>query len=373
MDLSNIKPWNTGEFPVRVNNIRFNQDYTLFSLATSRGYKIFCSKTLLQVQEQTELVRNFGDLNIVMNYYSTNIVFFTAKKNNPNFTMKELIIFDDFSQKIISKFISKKEIIIDFFVSDNSIYIALQNKVIVLELLTLKVINIIENVEINHKLLSYNNNDILGYTLQNTYRTAFVEFYYFKNHIKYLFGKKQINFYFEFAQLIEISPSGTYIAIVSILGNKIHIYSIPDNKLIDCILIGTKVINIEKISFINNKENYILLNINNKKSSIYKINNKNLAPGFCICSKYSEDDIINGRIKLDNDFSFFDYFWVRKNDDVRESHLSLSTPNLILFSDFFFILKKSFVIIDREGYYYIYYILKEKTNLLPPHASCKWI
>jgi hypothetical protein len=82
MDLSQVKPWNSGEYPVTINNIRFNQDYTLLALATSRGYKIFSSKTLLQVQEETELVRDFGNLNFVMTYYSSNIVFFTAKKNN---------------------------------------------------------------------------------------------------------------------------------------------------------------------------------------------------------------------------------------------------------------------------------------------------
>ena len=82
MDYSKILPWNTGEFPVKVNNIRFNQDNTLLTLATSRGYKIFSAKTLRKVQEETELVRDLADLKIVMTYYETSIVFFTGKKNN---------------------------------------------------------------------------------------------------------------------------------------------------------------------------------------------------------------------------------------------------------------------------------------------------
>ena len=95
MDYSKISPWNTGEFPVKVNNIRFNQDNTLLTLATSRGYKIFSAKTLRKVQEETELVRDLGDLKIVMTYYETSIVFFTGKKNNKKITQKELIIFND--------------------------------------------------------------------------------------------------------------------------------------------------------------------------------------------------------------------------------------------------------------------------------------
>ena len=95
MDYSKISPWNTGEFPVKVNNIRFNQDNSLLTLATSRGYKIFSAKTLRKVQEETELVRDLGDLKIVMTYYETSIVFFTGKKNNKKITQKELIIFND--------------------------------------------------------------------------------------------------------------------------------------------------------------------------------------------------------------------------------------------------------------------------------------
>lgn len=382
MDFSKVKPWNSGEYPVVINNIRFNQDYTLLTLATSRGYKIFSSKTLMKVQEETELVRDFGNLNIVMTYYSSNIVFFTAKKNNPNISTKELIIFDDFTQKKISNFTSKEENIIDFYVSKNAIFIGLQNKVVILELLSMKIINIIENIEINNKLLSYNNYNIIAYTLQKMNKKIFIEYYYFNEHIIDRIEKKFIKTSFDYAQLIKISPSGSFIAVVSLIGSKIHIYNIANNKLIECILIGTKIYNIEKLSFINKKENYILININNKKISIYKLNKKYIIEGInknnikdakCVCCKYNDDDIINGRIKLDNNFSFFDYFWVTKNQDIKESHVSVMVPNLILFSEFFFIFTKSFVIIDKIGYYYIYFFLKEKTNRLPPFNSCKWI
>ena len=70
-DLINLKPWNSNEFPVKINNIKYNQDNSLFTLATSKGYKIFSTKNLRQVHEETEKVRELGDLESVQTYYST--------------------------------------------------------------------------------------------------------------------------------------------------------------------------------------------------------------------------------------------------------------------------------------------------------------
>ena len=115
--LKNITPWNSGEFPVKINNIRYNQDNSLLTLATSKGYKIFSTEKLIQVHEETDKVRDLGDLDIVMTYYSTSLVFFTFTKYNKNYTTKELIVFDDFKQNIISSFKSKKQNITNFYVS----------------------------------------------------------------------------------------------------------------------------------------------------------------------------------------------------------------------------------------------------------------
>ena len=373
MDFSKIKPWNSSEFPVKVHNIRFNQDQTLLTLATSRGYKIFSSESLRQVQEETELVRDFEDLNIVMTYYSSSIVYFTTKKNNPKFSTKQLIIFDDFSQKIISHFTSKDENIIDFYVSKNSLFIALENKILILEIISMKIINLIDKVEINNKLISFNNFDNFAYTKQNTTKKVFIEFYYFKNHSIYKILNKTINTSFDFAQLIKISPSGNFIAVLSILGPKVHIYNNSNNRLLECILIGTKVYNIEKLSFINKKENYILININNKKLIMFKINKNILIEGKCVCHKYSDDDIIDGKIKLNNNLSFFDYFGKRKSQDIKEPHLSINILNNFLFSDFFYVFKKSFIAIDNNGYLNIYLFSKEKMDKLSPYCAFKWI
>ena len=375
MDYSKISPWNTGEFPVKVNNIRFNQDNTLLTLATSRGYKIFSAKTLRKVQEETELVRDFGDLKIVMNYYETSIVFFTGKKNNKKITQKELIIFNDFTQKQIGKFESKEENIINFYVSKNAIFIALENNLVILELISLKIINIIENVEINNKLVSFNINNNIAYILQNHPKKIFINKYSFKNNIVSGTEKKYINCTFDWVQFIKLSQSGNFISIVSILGNKIHIYKTSNCSLIKCILIGLRIYNIENMSFISNKqkENYFFVNLNNSTIRIYRL--KNIEKNFCVCDKYLDDDILTNKIKDDNSNNFFsNYLFPIKNTDIAESHLNINSNNGIIFSEFFVnLFIKSFVIIDNKGFYYIYFFDKEKTSTPIYYAECKWI
>jgi len=375
MDYSKITPWNIGEYPVKVNNIRFNQDNTLLTLATSRGYKIFSSKTLRKVQEETELVRELGDLKNVMTYYGTSIVFFTGKKNNKKITQKELIIFDDFTQKQIGKFESKKENIINFYVSKNAIFIALENNLVILELISLKIINIIERVEINNKLVSFNINDNIAYILQNQPKKIYINKYAFKNNIISGLEKKYINCSFDWIQFIKLSQSGNFISIVSILGNKIHIYKISDCSVVKCILIGLRIYNIENISFISNKqkENYFFVNLNNNSIRIYRL--KNIEKNFCICDNYLDDDILANKIKEDKINNFFsNYLFPIKNTDITESHLNIDSNNDIIFSEFFVnLFIKSFVIIDNKGFYYIYFFDKEKTKTPIYYAECKWI
>ena len=374
MDYSKITPWNTGDFPVKVNNIRFNQDNSLMTLATSRGYKIFSSKTLRKVQEESELVRDLGDLNIVMTYYESSIVFFTGRKNNKNVTQKELIIFDDLGQKQIGKFESKKENIINFYVSKNAIFIALENNLVILELFSLRVINVIENVEINNKLVSFNVNDSIAYLLQNLKKNIYINKYNFKNNL--ITGKvsKCINCSFEWVQSLKLSQSGNYIAIVSTLGNKIHIYQTSNCSLIKCIFIGKTVFNIQNISFIYNKEkeNYFSVNLNNKTIKIYRLND--IQNSYCTCDNYLDDDILNGKVKNEKNNNILNYIWPMKNDNITNYHLEINSPNNIIFSEFFINFSmKSLVIIDEKGFYYIYFFNKEKNKNPIIYAECKWI
>ena len=374
MDYSKISPWNSGDFPVKVNNIRFNQNNTLITIATSRGYKIFSSKTLRKVQEETELVRDLGDLKIVMTYYESSIVFFTGKKNNKIITQRQFIIFDDYGQKQMGKFESKEENIINFYVSKNAIFIALENNLVILELFSLKIINKIENVEINDKLVSFNVNNSIAYLLQNQKKNIYINKYDFKHNL--LSGKesKCINCTFEWVQSLKLSQSGNYIAIVSILGNKIHIYLTSNCSLIKCIFIGKTVFNIQNISFIYNKEkeNYFSVNLNSKAIKIYRLDE--IQNNYCICDNHLDDDILNGKVKNERNNNILNYIWPTKNGDITDYHLNITSHNNIIFSEFFInSLGKSLVIIDDKGFYYIYFFNKEKTKNPIYYAECKWI
>ena len=163
-DISKLKPWNSKENPVKVNSIRYNQDYTLLTLGTSKGYKVFFTEDLKLCQEESEEIKNLGDINIAMAYYKSSLVFFLPNKDNQIFTNKEIIIYDDFYQSKISSFKVKNEEILNFFISKNSLYIITVRKIIVIELFSFKVIEIIEGINSSNKLISFNFFDFLGYT-----------------------------------------------------------------------------------------------------------------------------------------------------------------------------------------------------------------
>jgi hypothetical protein len=223
IDINSIIPWNSKEFPVKVNNIRYNQDNSLFTLATSKGYKIFSTKNLIQVQEETNTVHDLGDLDIVMTYYSSSLVFFTATKYNEKYSTKELIVFDDFSQSKISSFKSNNERITNFYVGKNAIFIVLESKIIIIELVSFKIINIIYNIYSDKKLCSFTVYGFVGFTKRDETYNVFIKVLNLENNKIVSIRNRCIKPNFEYIQSLQISPSGQFIALASIWGTK-YIY-----------------------------------------------------------------------------------------------------------------------------------------------------
>ena len=145
-DLSKLKPWNSREYPVKVNSIRYNNDYSLLTLGTSKGYKIFLTSNLLPASENTEEVTNLGDISIAMVYYKSSLVFLLPSRYNTTYSNKELVVFDDFYQKKIASFKDKFEEFLNIFVSKNTALLITLSKVVVLELYTFKIVDIIDNI-----------------------------------------------------------------------------------------------------------------------------------------------------------------------------------------------------------------------------------
>ena len=374
IDLNNLIPWNSKEFPVKINSIRYNQDNTLFTLATSKGYKIFSTKNLKQVHEETEKVRELGDLELVLTYYSSSLVFFIPTKNNENFTKNDLILFDDFGQKIIFKFKSKKESINFFQVGKYAICIALETQIIILELITLKIIYIISNIFSDEKLCSFNAYGFIAFTKKNEKYNVYIKILNTKNNKIISIRNKILKPNFDYIQALHLSPSGQFIVLSSLFGNKIHIYYVENLILKECLYLGDEIYNIQKISFTSKGEYFLLIQLSKNLLKLFELSNIIEGQFKCKCYKYKNEDMVKEVIKKkENENSWFSYFKNilyadYNNQPIEEKKIDLGFVNAkvqegILFTDFVeneFIDRnnesknKEIVIINGKGFYYKY-------------------
>ena len=155
IDFTKLQPWNSSDYPIKVNSIRYNQDCSLLTLGTSKGYRIFFVSSLRNAHEPSEAVTNLGDINIAMTYYKSSLIFLLPSRNNPNYSNYEIIVFDDLYQDKFASFKDKSEEILNFFLSKNTIFVITLSKIIVLEIFSFKIIEIINNINSINQLLSY--------------------------------------------------------------------------------------------------------------------------------------------------------------------------------------------------------------------------
>ena len=385
--LNNIIPWNSKEFPVTINSIRYNQDNSLFTLATTRGYKIFSTKNLRQVHEETNTVRDLGDLDIVMTYYCSSLVFFSATKNNKNFSTNDLILFDDFSQKKISSFKSKKEKITNFFVGKYALFIVIETKIIIIELITFKIIYIISNIYSDNKLCSFNSYGFVAFTKRDEKYKVNIKVLNFENRKIVSIRNRCINPNFEYIQSLQLSPSGQFIALSSIFGNKIHIYYTENLILKECLYLGNEINDIIKMSFPGIEEGFLILQINKKQFRIYRFSNILEGQFKCNCYKYKNEELVKEVIKKkENEDGFFNYikkqyfdfyFYSPSDNKIRNAITCFEVKEGILFLDFVendnfatskINNKKEIIIINNKGYYYKFVFNNEK-KLLNDHDN----
>ena len=382
-DLINIKPWNSKEFPVTINHIRYNQDNTLFTLATSRGYKIFSTNNLKQVHEETEKVRELGDLESVQTYYSSSLVFILPTKNNENYTKRELILFDDYFQKIIFKFQSKKENINFFYVGKYAICIALQTQMVIIELITLKIVYIITNIFSDEKLCSFNTYGFIAYTQKDEKYNVYLKILNIQNNKIVSIRNQILKPNFEYLQTMKLSPSGQFIALCSLFGNKIHIYYVENLILKECLYLGDEIYNIQKISFAARGEYFLLIQLNKKRMKLFELSNIIEGQFKCKCYNYKNEEMIKEVIKKkENENGWFNYFknmiyLSYNNQPVEERKIDsgfvcVQSNEDIIFTDFVeseFIYNKKdldikeIVIINGKGHYYKYLFNNERKKL----------
>ena len=374
LDIINLKPWNSKEFPVKINNIRYNQDNTLFNLATSKGYKIFSTKSLKQVHEETEKVRNLGDLELVQTYYSSSLVFFIPTQSNENYTKKEFILFDDYSQIITYRFKSKKENINNFHIGKYAICLVLESQIIILELMTLKIVYIISNIYPEEKLSSFNVYGFIAYTKKNEKYKVYIKILNTKNNKIASIRNKILKPNFEYIQSLYLSPSGQFIVLSSLFGNKIHIYYVENLILKECLYLGDEINSIQKVSFSPKGECFLLIQLNKRRMKLFQLSNIIEGQFSCKCYKYKNEDMLKEIIKKkENESGWFNYFknmmyfgynnQPEEEKKVDSGFVCVEVEEGILFTDFVenefidkndIITYKEIVIINTKGFYYKY-------------------
>ena len=378
-DLSKLVPWNSNENPLKVNSIRYNQDYSLLVLATSKGYKIFSSLTFKSLEEKNEEIINFDDIHVAETYYSSSIVLLLPSKFNKNYQNNEIIFFDDYFKKKIASLKLKNEYIMNFYTCKNLIIIITINKLFIIELISLKVIDIIEDIAYNDKILSFNSsNNSIAYTKAIDRKTLYINIY--RDEKNFITGKKsiKINTNFDFIQIFQFSPSGKYIVVSSIFGNKIHIYNTVDGTLKNCFFLGPKIQTFEKIFFSEKKPNYLLFIKNDKNLNVYKLGKyKDKEINYkCICNLDNDQDLVN-RIsqfeeknqgngnKINRSLS--------KNKNIKEPHAFTDFDERLLFGDFDRNKHKDIVLINKKGKLFKYHFNKKKGGKIAPIISVQWI
>ena len=378
-NLSKLEPWNSKETPVIVNSIRYNQDYTLLTLGTSKGYKIFLTEDMKTCQEETDVVKNLGDINIAMNYFKSSLVFFLPSKDNKNFTIKEIIVFDDFYQTQIASFKEKNEPILNFFLSKNVLYIVTLKKIVIIELFTFKVIEIIENINYSFKLLSFNFFDFLAYMNNDNKKIIYINNYLSENYKIQSKAKYMINSPYDFIQTFQLSPSGDLLGLVSIYGNKIHIYNTQTGKLKECVFLGSSIQTMEKMAF-SRKENYIFFQRNDSRFYVYKLGKIQVENPKCVCSKYDDSKLMNSNdeeFKRKGSGGFMDFLRNSlKGKDNRDPHIFGEYDGKLLFVDFDLNENKNkhLIMINHKGLLTEYHFNKKKSiGNISPVVSVQWV
>ena len=370
-DLTKLTPWNSREYPVEVNSIRYNQDFSLLTLGTSKGYKIFLTSNLRKAHDDTEEIKKLGDISIAMVYYKSSLVFLLPSRYNDTFTNNELIIFDDFYQKKIASFKDRSEELINFFLSKNIVLVITLSRIIVLELFTFKIVDIIDNVNSMNKLLSYNFFDFIAYVKLNDKKKVFIKYYQNEKHKIVSLIKKSIPSNFDFMQIISLSPSGNFLCIVSIFGNKMHIYDTKLESLKFCIYLGPTIQVIESIFFSEKKSNYFFVLKNEKKFNIYKLPIKENDIKGCVCDKY-DDSNISTEIKAE--WGIMGYFKkFSKNKDIWESHAYGELKGDIEFIDFDRNKNKDIIYINKYGELFNYHFNKKPSGNILPNLKVQWM
>ena len=185
---------------------------------------------------------------------------------------------------------------------------------------------------------------------------------------------------FEYIQSLQLSPSGQFIALSSVFGNKIHIYYVENLILKECFYLGDEINDIKKMTFPGIGEEFLIIQINKENLRIYKFSNILEGQFKCRCYKYKNEDLIKEEIKKKENEGWFNYFKnALFNYNVPSNYYNISDPlkiivveEGILFFDFVendiynyknINKEKEIVIINEKGYYYKFVLMTDEKKI----------
>ena len=110
----------------KANSIRFNQDNSMISIGTERGYKIFRTYPLSDKHEK----KLFGGISICEMSYRSNYLALIGGGNTPNFSNKKVVIYNDAEDCIESEYKFTTSVI-NVKYKKNLLFIVLEKKIYV--------------------------------------------------------------------------------------------------------------------------------------------------------------------------------------------------------------------------------------------------
>ncbi len=262
-------------------------------MSTNRGYKVFDIRNYMEITENNPYKNYLGNLNIAIPFYRSKLMFLTFAENNPKFNTNELVLWNDERNSIICKISFKKEFkIMDIYLTWNIAFIKLQQKILVFELISFSLINVIEDI-FNCSLVTASflyNPAVIGYVSNLNPSYIKIEKYIsnknvFNNLIEV--SKNQMNLITGFKEIdfIKNSDFGDYICVIGEGANRIHLYSLFDYELKFCLWRGSKIsktidvcfdLKCKFMSVITYSKTLHIFKLyeNQKKDPTYKINKK---------------------------------------------------------------------------------------------------
>jgi hypothetical protein len=131
---------------IQVNGIFINQDNSLVSAATDKGYRIYESYNFVQVSEDDEIQDLIGPLKIAIPFYESHLVMFVGKDATSTFPHSQLVIWDDIKKMKIGVILLKEKII-DAQMTKEAIFIMVPNKILIFNAKDLSYIYTVRDVD----------------------------------------------------------------------------------------------------------------------------------------------------------------------------------------------------------------------------------